>query len=292
MPGRGTNKIYSDGKTPRGELCRFDPKTKELQPVLGGISAQDVSYSKDGQSVAYVSYPDGILWKANRDGSNPVQLSSPPIYATNPRWSPDGTEIVFWDVDSSNKSYLVSSQGGSPQRLVPNDADPEQDPTWSADGSEMVFEAAGSPTQGKDRLRILDLADRHVTALPGSAGLRSPRWSPDGKYIAAMSLDVQGLKVLDVATQRWSTLPVSERMEYPAWSGDSKYIYYLRLVNGDRGVYRIRATGGKPERVADLKDWHITGYFSFWMALDPTDAPLMLRDVGTDDIYALTLEEK
>ena len=63
--------------------------------------------------MAYVTYPDGILWKANRDGSNPVQLSNPPFYAMNPRWSPDSMQILFWDLES-NKIYLVSSQGGTP----------------------------------------------------------------------------------------------------------------------------------------------------------------------------------
>ena len=137
---------------------------------------------------------------------------------------------------------------------------------------------------------VLDLATRQVSVLPGSAGLGSPRWSPDGRYVAAISDDFPGLKILEIATQRWSTLPLGKRVDYPAWSSDSKYIYFLRLVNGDRGVYRIRAIGGKIERVADLKEWHITGFFSYWMALDPTDAPLLLRDVGNDDIYALTLE--
>ena len=42
----------------------------------------------------------------------------------------------------------------------------------------------------------------------------------------------------------------------------------------------------------DLKDFSFTGTLGLWFGLDPTDAPLMLRDVSTTDVYALTLEEK
>ena len=156
----------------------------------------------------------------------------------------------------------------------------------------LFLGTAGGGLQEKEELRILDLSSHEVTVLPGSASLWSPRWSPNGKYIAAMSADYPGLKVLDITTQRWLLLPMKEGMGYPAWSSDSQSIYLLRLINGDRGVYRVRVQGGKTERVADLKDWHITGYYSFWMGLDPTDTPLLLRDIGTDDIYALSLEEK
>jgi hypothetical protein len=33
-------------------------------------------------------------------------------------------------------------------------------------------------------------------------------------------------------------------------------------------------------------------YTGGWLGLDPTDAPLLLRDTGTDEIYAFTLEQK
>ena len=61
---------------------------------------------------------------------------------------------------------------------------------------------------------------------------------------------------------------------------------------GSPGVFRISVTGGDAERIADLKRVHYTGYYSVWFELDPTDAPLLLRNVGTSDIYALTLEQK
>ena len=80
-------------------------------------------------------------------------------------------------------------------------------------------------------------------------------------------------------------------MASPEWSRDSKYIYFRRPT-GDRGVFRIPVSGGKEERIVDLKDWHDAGWAGRYMGLDPTDAPLMLRDIGSDDIYALTLEHK
>ena len=69
IPGKDGKQIFSLGRTLRGELSRLDPGSKQFLPFLGGIAAEGISFSKDGRFVAYVSYPDGILWKANRDGS-------------------------------------------------------------------------------------------------------------------------------------------------------------------------------------------------------------------------------
>jgi Tol biopolymer transport system component/DNA-binding winged helix-turn-helix (wHTH) protein len=293
LPGKDGKKIFAEGVTPRGELVRFDPQTKQFQSFLGGISAEYVSFSKDGQFVAYVSFPDGILWRANRDGSNPVQLTDPPIYAFLPRWSPDSTRIVFADANSRPYViYEVSSQGGSPRKLLLGESRSDSDPNWSSDGKKIVF-GSGQPDypDPKGDIRILDLDSHQVTTIPGSVGLFSPRWSPDGRFIAALPFDFRGMKIFDVATQRWLGLPDKGGIGYPAWSRDSKMIYYLRS-GGDEGLFRIRVMGGERERIYDMKDWHSTGSVGSWMGLDPTDAPLLLRDIGSSDIYALTLEEK
>lgn len=154
-----------------------------------------------------------------------------------------------------------------------------------------VWTCAGAPAS-TNHLAALDLTTRQITTVPGSDNLWSPRLSPDGKSTAAFSVIDQGLKVLDVATHRLSNLPLKNSIGYPEWSSDSRYIYFSHRESGDPGVYRIRATGGKMERVVDLKDWPIAGMSTFWSALDPTGAPLLQRDAGTDDIYAMTLEAK
>jgi Tol biopolymer transport system component/DNA-binding winged helix-turn-helix (wHTH) protein len=294
IPGKDGKSIFSVGLTERGELYRYDALGKRFGTLLGGISAEYVAFSRDGKSVAYVTYPDGILWKANGDGSNPVQLTEPPLYPQNPRWSPDGSQIVFHDWGSQNlaTSYIVSSEGGGPRRLLPDDNQQQADPSWSPDGNRIVFSAGEFRDRQKTHLSILDLANHKVTTVPGSTGKWSPRWSPDGRYIASLSWERPELKVFDFKTERWSTLSVSDDVNFPTWSQDSQYIYSLVISSGGQDVYRVRASGGKPERIVDLKDWHFAGWGLYSMTLDSTDALLLLRDVGSNDIYALPLEEK
>ena len=297
-PSRDGKKIFAYGSTLRGELTRIDPATKALKPFLGGISAEAVTFSNNGQFLAYVSYPDGNLWRANRDGSKPLQLTDPPMKASLPRWSPDGSQILFGDSSSGrNVMFAVPSEGGTPKRVLPDDNGEQTDPNWSPDGKKIVFCRGGGFSDSKSVLGILDISSHQVKQVPGSDGTFSPRWSPDGRFIAALTANGErALRVFDVSTQRWLELPVVEGVDFPAFSKDSGYIYFES--NPEEGnpevvrILRIPVKGGAAELVADLKDWRFTGRPGTWMGLDPDDAPLMMRDAGSKDIYALTLEEK
>jgi Tol biopolymer transport system component/DNA-binding winged helix-turn-helix (wHTH) protein len=291
VPSKDGSRIFALGLSPRGELSRFDSKTKQFQPFLGGISAQGVSYSKDGKSIAYVSYPEGILWKANSDGSNPVQLTDPPLQVFMPRWSPDGKQISFaGDYPGPNGAfYIVSSDGGSPRKLLAQDQHLDGFLTWSPDGHRMA--GTSTSADGKFVVVILNLDTRQDTIIPGSVDLFEPRWSPDGRYLAAAGFNDAKLKVFDFKTGKWSELAQEGLADCPEWSSDRQFIYFRR-VSGDTGLFRVRPGGGRAEKIVDLKDWHDAGWFGRYMGLDPADAPLLLRDIGSEDIYALTLEEK
>lgn len=71
IPSQDGKKIYASARTNRGELIRFDRKSGQFQPFLAGISAEFVTYSSDGKSVAYVSYPEGVLGEPTRMGAIP-----------------------------------------------------------------------------------------------------------------------------------------------------------------------------------------------------------------------------
>ena len=292
IPSKDGTKLFVRGSTRRGELVRFDAITKQLQPYRGGISADNVAFSKDGLSFVYVTYPDCVLWKMRLDGTGKVQLTGPPVCPWLPKWSPDGTQISFGDADNyRGQSYLVDSDGGRLRPLVENDKDPETDPTWSADGNRILF--AASPYGGKDPnsvLKILDLPSKQLSVVPGSKGMFGARWSPDGLLIAAVHMDSTDLSVFDIKTQRWSVI-VKGTLGYPSWSADGKMVYYMDFGEAP-SVFRVHVAGGKVEHVLDLKGLHLTSNLGLWMGLDPSDAPLFLRDVGTRDIYALTLARR
>ena len=240
--------------------------------------------------MAYVAYPDGNLWRANLDGSDRVPLTSSPLQPLSVSWSPDGTQLAFHVLSPKGPhAWIVRSTGGSPQRLLPEDSGPETDPSWSPDGRTILF-STGDVQEHDSRIRTLDLASHQIGTLPGSDGKFMPRWSPDGQFISASSLDVSTIYVFDLRTQHWSTLNTGPQA-FQQWSSDGRSIYFLRFAP-DPAILRIPATGGEAKVVSSLKNLSYIGTNGIWFGLDPTDAPLLLRDASTTDVFALTLADE
>jgi eukaryotic-like serine/threonine-protein kinase len=285
LPSKDGKKLFVVGALARGELARYDAKSAAFTPFLSGISADSVSFSKDEQWVAYVTFPEETLWKSKIDGSQRIQLTYPPLTPILPRWSPDGHQIVFYGLRPGQKGklYTVATDGGTPRQLIPEDPQDEYDPTWSPDGTKIVF--GGVPANGGSIIRILEVKTHQISTLPGSDGLYSPRWSPDGRYIVAMPFDSHSLMLFDFATQKWDEI-AKISMGFPNWSKTGDYVYFLHGEN-QPSVMRVRIRDRKIEQVADLKNFRQTGYWSVWLGMAPNDSPLLLRDTGTQEIYAL-----
>jgi eukaryotic-like serine/threonine-protein kinase len=179
LPSKDGKKLFVGAALPRGELSRYDAKSVQFVPFLSGISADSVSFSKDGQWVAYAAYPESTLWRSKLDGSQRVQLSYSPLAAVFPSWSPDGKQIVFYGFSQGPKAKLftVPADGGAPRELIPEDSEEEYDPTWSPDGTRLAF--GNSPANRNSRIRILQVSTHQISTLPESIGFYSlvARWA-------------------------------------------------------------------------------------------------------------------
>ena len=100
-------------------------------------------------------------------------------------------------------------------------------------------------------IQILDLKTHKTVTVPGSDGLFSPRWSPDGRYIAALSPDLNTVKLFDFKSQKWSDwlTAAAGAVNYPVWSADSKYLYFDDFVNDDESIRRVKVGESQAERV-------------------------------------------
>lgn len=129
---------------------------------------------------------------------------------------------------------------------------------------------------------------KHTSDLPGSQGLWTSRWSPDGRYIAAVTIASEDLMLFDWTTRRWQDLKAGPANNL-TWSGDSLYVYYDTLPGvADPAIYRVRVKDGRVDEVANLGGIRRTA--RFWSGLDWHDSPLILRDIGSQEIYSVDVD--
>ena len=241
--------------------------------------------------MTYTSYPEGSLWRSKADGSERLQLTFPPMQVGLPRWSPDRKQIAFGAKrpGGGERIYVVSGDGGTPQQALASDQN-QGDPNWSPDGNSLVFwSSATFPVSGVPTVNILDLRTHKASVVPGSKGLFSPHWSPDGRYIAALNAEHSNLVLYDFKLQKWAEL-TKIAADFPNWSRDGNHIFF-HSFGSDTALLRVRVSNHNLERIASLKGIRQTiSAIGTWCGLAPDDSPLVLRDVGTQEIYALDLQ--
>ena len=283
VSSRDGKKLFAIQGATVGQLVRYDARSEQFVSYLSGISAIRLAFSKDGQWVAYSSFPDGTLWRSRVDGTERLQLSPPSmVRAGAPQWSPDGKQIAFSANPGTNKHiYIVSIDGGAPKEVTKGER-VDFYPNWSRDGNSLFFGSLAATA-----IYQLNLKTNQVTTLTGSKDMWFPSLSPDYNFIAALS-STNHLMLFDLKTQKWTELTQTQA-DYPAWSHDGKFVYFSSTAGGEPAFYRVQIKDHKLERVASLKDVKrpTSGTFASWTGLAPDDSPLALRDISTFDIYAL-----
>lgn len=162
---------------------------------------------------------------------------------------------------------------------------------WSADGRTIAYGHGSQTHPDETFIASCDLETRQISQLPGSQGIFGPRWSPDGRYIAAITAAGNDkLKLYDVNAKQWH--PVATGLNsfgYLTWSHDSAYLYFDTIVSAANGYYRLHLSDAKLEKLVDTSKIRLfPDQFGpgSWTGLGPGEVPLFPRDISAWEIYA------
>jgi Tol biopolymer transport system component len=137
----------------------------------------DPALSPDGQVVAYVAGPPGdarLFVRQLSSGGAAVPVA-PDLAARAPRWSPDGSRIMF---TSPRGLEVVPFMGGATNLLVSSRS--VQGADWSPDGRQIAYVITGAP----DTLFTRPVDGTTAVRITAPGEVASPVWSPDGRWIA------------------------------------------------------------------------------------------------------------
>jgi hypothetical protein len=129
--------------------------------------------------------------------------------------------------------------------------------------------------------------------------LFSPRSSPVGRDIVALTQDRHDLMIFNPRLNKWDKL-IGPAINYPSFSRDGKYVYfqdwrdYLQTEehspsNGPVHISRIRLNDRKVENILDIKSIGTlaVGTIMSWSGLASDDSPLVARDISSQELYSL-----
>jgi len=292
---KDSKRLFALGGNITDVVMRYDTGSKQLEvPIAWSQPAGILSYAKDGR-IAYVTGPHWELWRSAGDGSERMQLTPKGLATGRPAWSPDGTQIVFQGglAGEPKHIYLVSASGGSPKQIPPG-AGSQWDPDWFPDGKSLVFsvpDEKGLATTEQTGIFQLNLETWKVAKLPNSEGFLAPRWSSDGKYLAAVTGDQKRLMVYDRASGQWSEWASGKLLGYLAWSSDSRSIYFQDSLGEQQSILRVQIPEHKITHVSGCDVALRQGFQRcVFLGLTPDGSPLLSIRQNQFNVYAFDLE--
>ncbi len=275
--------VFGDAPEPLYEKFLGEAKARAQEQAgrleKDGLVEGELWRRLEGGTASLSVSPDGTRLLARRDSSprssslavwevaDGSSIEMPPRWtlprangysASDPRWLPDGREILFarrapdaegvliWDL------YLWNPSAGTVHRVTRGAGVADADP--APDGRHAV---AVRNRFGISSLVTVDLETGTVTPIPASAGSGSeggwlvwshPRFSPDGREIAVLAHREERWRLVRLPAQGGAAIELAlpgEAVAQPAWSPDGTRIWIAADGSGIWNLYEIPVVGGE-----------------------------------------------
>ena len=192
-----------------------------------GVTHRDIAWSPDGMKLAYTANAQGKSFAVHV-----IDVTTGAKHALTdgvrddlqPRWSPDGTLLVFWsrreDIRTNADLYVVAASGGDATRLeTRGGVDGESiDPRWSPDGTRLSFT---TDTRGRQEVAIATYAEREIGRIERMTDSIHDEygaiWRPDGRGLAYLHNEDAAVSLRRVFTVSHADHAVSDIPGMHAW---------------------------------------------------------------------------
>lgn len=260
-PGSVEQVLFTGIKDENGDIYIMNADGTNLRRVTSDTTWEvEGAFSPDNKRFVYVRKPaerslagnENELWTAYTDGSKQTLVVRMNKNVTHPRFSPDGTKIVFStyvsDIDFT-EIFVVNADGTGLKRLTYSAGDDVM-PTWSPDGITIAWVTDRSGKAGIFLMNADGLNPRPlITDCEG--GCVDPAFSPNGRKIVYVDPLLKAIRVFDLdgeaPTVSVGPIGTTGTTQSPTWTKDGTQVVFSssRGIEGNFELYI--GTPGKVE---------------------------------------------
>jgi Tol biopolymer transport system component/DNA-binding winged helix-turn-helix (wHTH) protein len=292
IPAQMGSRIFAFSFRSHRELEKVEAQTQHVSTLSLDPSIEQVSLSPDDEMVVYSNRPDDSLWRSRTNGEARLPLTITPLHGRYPRWSSNGKQILFTGArqNQARNIYVISPDGGALHSVLPGGWEASE-ADWSPDGYRMVISMRNQKARAKYELYTLEPTTGTLKEIADSSGLTEPRWSPDGRYIAAVDETKHTLFLYDFRKGDWSLLASGGLLESLHWARDSSSIYFQDQIDEQESIFRGSVASRNVERELGFGELlRGSATHCFFTGVDRNGSFYVMIERGLTDIYALDLD--
>jgi Tol biopolymer transport system component len=249
-------------------------------PDTGGGTLPAISRTRPARLAFTQQFADSNIWRMRLPNGAPEQIVASTKHDEVPRFSHDGTKLLFITTRAGASQIWVAASDGSGQRLLCRFGG---SPRWSPDDSRIAFENRGD-------LYVVHSEGGEPNRLTDSVWIESrPAWSPDGRWLYFRSNRSGSEQIWRMPAEGGEAVQLTRGGAWEALaSPDGKALYFIR----DRtrpGLWSIPVEGGKETAELNpvwISNWTLTPEGIYFVDFNGEPA-LKFRRFGSPTIRTL-----